>query len=100
MNYILYYIGVIILSLIAGLIVDLTEIHSFKKQLEEYNLLYPSFKINIPTKLKYLRLLKQNFEDFTFNMNMLDYTTPITNMPRFYDEAKERKKDNEETHTD
>lgn len=95
MNYILYYIGVIILSLIAGLIVDLIEIHSFKKQLEKYNLLYPSFKINIPTELKYLRLLKQNFEDFTFNMNMLHYTTPITNMPRFYGEAKERNNKND-----
>ena len=95
MNYILYYIGVIILSLIFGLIADLIEIHSFKKQLREYNLLYPSFAINIPTELKYLRLLKKNFEDFTFNMNMLRYTTPITNLPRIYGEGTERKNDDE-----
>ena len=83
------------MSLLFGLITDLIEIYSFKKQLEEYNLLYPHFKINIPTKLKYLHLLKQNFEDFTFNMNMLHYTTPITNLPHIYGEGTERKNDDE-----
>ena len=96
MNYILYYIGVIFLSLIFGLVADLIEIHHFKKQLEEYNLLYPHFKINIPTKLKYLRLLKQNFEDFTFNMNMIRYSTPITNMTTIYGEAVERENNKNE----
>ena len=101
MNYILYYIGVIILSLIFGLIADLIEIHSFKKQLEKYNLLYPHSKINIPTELIFLRHIKQNFEDFTFNMNMLHYTTLTTNLPRIYGEGTERKNNNEkETHTD
>lgn len=74
---------------------DLYELYYFKKQLQEYNLLFPSFAINIPTKLKYLRLLKQNFEDFTFNMNMLHYTTPITNLPRIYGEGTERKNDDD-----
>ena len=74
MNYIIYYIGVIILGLIAGLITDLIEIYSFKKQLEEYNLLYPSFKVLIPNKLKDLIKFKRNFEDFTFNMNMFRFT--------------------------
>lgn len=99
MNYIIYYIGVVFLSLIAGLIVDLIEIHSFKKQLKEYNLLYPNFKVLIPTKLKDLIEFKRNFDDFTFNMNMVHFTTPITNMPRIYGEATERKND-DETKTD
>ena len=90
---IVYYVGLFALGIIIGWILDLYEVYQFKKQLQEYNLLYPSFAINIPTKLKYLRLLKQNFEDFTFNMNMLHYTTPITNLPRIYGEATERKND-------
>ena len=95
MNYILYYIGVIVLALTAGLIVDLIEIHSFKKQLEEYNFLYPSFKVLIPNKLKDLIELKRNFEDFTFNMNMLHFTTPITKMPRIHGESEERRNKND-----
>ena len=95
LNYIIYWIGVVVLSLLFGLITDLIEIYSFKKQLQEYNLLYPSFAINIPTKLKYLRLLKKNFEDLTFNMNMLHYTTPITNLPRIYGEGTERSNKND-----
>ena len=92
---ILYYTGLFIFGIITGVIFDLIEVYSFKKQLKEYNLLYPSFAINIPTKLKYLRLLKQNFEDFTFNMNMFHYTTPITNLPRIYGEGTERKNDDD-----
>lgn len=95
MNYILYYIGVIILALTVGLIVDLIEIYSFKKQLEEYNFLYPSFKVLIPNKLKDLIELKRNFVGFTFNMNMLHFTTPITNMPKIYGEATERSDKND-----
>lgn len=99
MNYIVYYIGVVILSLLFGLIADLINIHSFKKQLEQYNLLYPSFKIIIPNKLKNLIELKRNFEDFTFNMSMLHFTTPITNMPNIYGETQERKNEGkDETH--
>ena len=92
---IIYYIGLFVIGITVGFIMDLYEVYCFKKQLQEYNLLYPSFTINIPTKLKYLRLLKQNFEDFTFNMNMLHYTTPITNLPRIYGEGTERKNDDE-----
>ena len=95
MNYILYYIGVIVLALTAGLIEDLIEIYSFKKQLEEYNFLYPSFKILIPNKLKDMIELKRNFENFTFNMNMLHFTTPISNMPRIYGEGTERSNKND-----
>ena len=92
---IIYYVTLFVIGIILALIMDLYELYYFKKQLQEYNLLYPSFAINIPTKLKYLRLLKQNFEDFTFNMNMIHYTTPITNLPRIYGEATERKNDDE-----
>ena len=88
---IIYYTGLFVLGIIIGLFFDLYEVCQFKKQLQEYNLLYPSFAINIPTKLKYLRQLKQNFEDFTFNMNMVHFTTPITNLPRIYGEAIERR---------
>ena len=96
MNYIVYFIGVIILSLTFGLITDLIEIYSFKKQLEKYNFLYPSFRIVIPNKLKDLIELKHNFEDFTFNMSMLHFTNPITNMPKIYGEAIERKSEEKE----
>ena len=92
---IIYYVTLFVIGIILALIMDLYELYYFKKQLQEYNLLFPSFAINIPTKLKYLRLLKQNFEDFTFNMNMLHYTTPITNLPRIYGEGTERKNDDD-----
>lgn len=92
---IIYYIGLFVIGITVGFIMNLYEVYCFKKQLQEYNLLYPSFAINIPTKLKYLQLLKQNFEDFTFNMNMIHYTTPITNLPRTYGEATERKNDDD-----
>lgn len=95
MNYIIYYIGVIILAILAGLITDLCEIFYFKKQLKSYNLLYPKFRIVIPRKLKDLIELKENFENFSFNMNMLHFTTPITNMPQIYGEAIERKNEDE-----
>ena len=95
---IIFYAALYALGIINGWILHLYDLYQFKKQLKEYNLLYPSFAINIPTKLKYLRLLKQNLEDFTFNMNMLHYTTPITNLPRIYGEATERK-NNDETKT-
>ena len=84
MTLIIYYVGLFVLGIIVRFVLDLYEVYYFKKQLQEYNLLYPIFAINIPTKLKYLRLLKKNFEDFTFNMNMLHYTTPITNLPLIY----------------
>ena len=94
---IVYYVGLFALGIIIGWILHLYDVYQFKKQLKEYNLLYPSFAINIPTKLKDLQLLKQNFEDFTFNMNMLHYTTPITNLPRIYGEGTERKNDDTQT---
>ena len=95
LNYIIYYIGVVVLSLLFGLITDLIEIYSFKKQLEVYNLVYPSFKVLIPNKLKDLIEFKRNFENFTFNMNMLHFTTPISNMPRIYGEGTERSNKND-----
>lgn len=98
MNYTLYYIGVIILALALGIVADFIEILAFKKQLEIYNCMYPSFKILIPNKLKDLVKFKRNFEDFTFSINMLRFTNPITNLPNFYGNGKEIS--NEETHTD
>ena len=93
---IIYYVGLFAFGIITGWILNLYEVYQFKKQLQKYNLLYPRFAINIPTKLKYLRLLKQNFEDFTFNMNMFRFTNPITNMQKFYGDGIEKENSNEE----
>ena len=100
---IIYFTACFINGIIAGFICDLNEIYSFKQKLKEYNLLFPSFKITIPSKLKDIRKLKSNFEDNTSYWEIFRFTHPITNMPMKYGEGRERKNnlnDKKEKHTD
>ena len=94
MNYILYYIGVYILGFIAALIVDLKELHSFKKQLKEYNLLYPINNVGINDLPKYETERGTDEENALQNSHFQKEIHHALNQ-HTYGEATERKNDDD-----